>query len=55
MIGDIFRILKVQKNQKVLAYNLESLLLIIDGERDKKMEMGNEFDNVNWQKAGMYD
>jgi hypothetical protein len=35
---DIYTLLKTQKNQGVMAKNLESVLLVVSGERDESQE-----------------
>lgn len=52
---DIYTLLKVHKDQSVGAKNLETVLLVISGERDETQECQNDIDNKKWMTAGVYE
>ena len=39
---DIYRLLKCEKNNNILAENLQNVLMIISGERDRENEVMND-------------
>lgn len=55
LIDDIYTIFKCKKQQNILAENLQNLLLVISGERDRETEVQNDEGNNKWSKAGVYD
>ena len=47
--------MKQEKDQNILAENLQNTLLVISGERDAKNEVENDENNKSWINAGVYD
>lgn len=52
---DIYTLLKTSKDQSVMAKNLETVMLVISGERDESQECQNDIDNYQWESAGVYE
>ena len=52
---DIYTLLKTSKDQSVMAKNLETVMLVISGERDESQECQNDIDNHQWESAGVYE
>jgi len=46
---------KVNRDQKILAENLQNTLLVISGQRDESIEIPNDPKNQKWMNAGVYD
>jgi hypothetical protein len=55
LMEDIYTIFKCKKQQNILAENLQNLLMIIAGERDRENEVQNEEGNTKWSQAGVYN
>jgi len=55
MMEDIYTVFKCDKTQNILAENLQNLLMVVSGERDREAEVHNEEGNKQWAKAGVYD
>ena len=54
-LDDLFILLKINKDQSVAAKNLETVLLVISGDRDEANECQNDVENKKWQTAGVYE
>ena len=52
---DIYTLLKTSKDQSVMAKNLETVMLVISGERDESQECQNDIENHQWEPAGVYE
>ncbi len=46
---------KQDKDQKILAENLQNLLLVVSGQRDEANEVENGINNYKWSMAGVFD
>lgn len=56
MVDDLYRLFKCQKEQPIMAENLQNVLLIISGERNTGIELPLEGDRaLNWAECGNYD
>jgi len=55
LVDDVYTVFKCEKQQNILAENLQNLLLIISGERDQESEVQNNEGNTKWGQAGVYD
>jgi hypothetical protein len=55
LVEDVYTIFKCKKQQNILAENLQNLLLVVAGERDRETEVQNEDQNNKWSKSGVYD
>ena len=51
----MYTLFKCQRDQKILAENLQNVLMVIGGQRDQANEVENDIDNRRWQDAGVYD
>jgi hypothetical protein len=54
-ISDLYTIFKCNKEQNIMAENLETLLLIISGLRDELKVIGNDIQNNKWMMSGAYE
>jgi len=54
-LDDLYTLLKQDKDQNILAENLQNVLLVVSGERDPQNEVDNEEGNKRWENAGVYD
>lgn len=54
-IDDLYALFKCRQDQKILAENLQNVLLVISGQRDANFEVENDLQSKNWLKAGLYD
>jgi hypothetical protein len=54
-IDDLYTLFKTHKDEKILAENLQNVLLVIDGQRDETLEAENAEQNNMWENACVYD
>lgn len=52
---DVYTMLKINRDQNILAENLQNVLMLISGQRDEAMEVQNDIQNNKWMMAGVYD
>ena len=56
MLKDLYTIFKCNPDQKILAENLQNLLMVISGQRDQSTEVSAEGEDIStWALAGVYD
>ena len=47
--------MKINKDQKVAAKNLQTVLLVVSGDRDEANECQNDVGNKKWMTSGVYE
>jgi hypothetical protein len=47
-IDDLYTLFKCRQDQKILAENLQNVLLVISGQRDANFEVENDLQSKNW-------
>ena len=54
-LSDLYTMFKCNKDQNILAENLQSALMMIAGIRDESQEIDNDINNSKWMMAGVYE
>ena len=54
-LNDLYTLFKCNKEDKILAENLQNMLMVISGQRDSAIEISNDINNHKWSQAGVYD
>lgn len=54
-LNDLYTLFKCNKDHKILAENLQNVLMVISGQRDEHLEVANDIQNGKWSSAGVYD
>ena len=54
-LSDLYTMFKCNKDQNILAENLQSSLMMIAGIRDESQEIDNDINNTKWMMAGVYE
>lgn len=54
-LNDLYTLFKCSKEHKILAENLQNMLMVISGQRDGQLEVANDVGNHKWSNAGVYD
>ena len=54
-LNDLYVLFKCNKEDKILAENLQNMLMVISGQRDSTIEISNDINNHKWSQAGVYD
>lgn len=56
LLNDMYTLLKTTKDQTVMAENLQTALLVVEGARDQSNEVKNDGQkSKHWTTAGVYD
>lgn len=55
LVTDLYTVFKCEKSQHILAENLQNILIVIDGERYKEIEVADGSKSESWEQAGLYD
>ena len=54
-LDDLYTMFKCNKDQNILAENLQNALMVISGLRDESQEIENDVNNKQWMMAGVYE